>query len=172
MTKHKDGYLGNPNLKPVGVQQQFTPKQVQEYIKCSNDPIYFIQNYVKIVSVDKGLVPFDMYDYQQNLINTLHSNRFVIGKLPRQTGKTTTVGSYLLHYLLFNQNVNIAILANKQATAIEILSRIKMAFEYLPKWLQQGVVEWNKGSIVLENGSSSSNIFFRYSWWIFQYYSS
>jgi hypothetical protein len=94
-----------------------------------------------------------MYDYQQELIKTLHLNRFVIGKLPRQTGKTTTVGSYLLHYVLFNQNVNIAILANKQATAIEILSRIKMAFEYLPKWLQQGVVEWNKGSIVLENGS-------------------
>lgn len=153
MTKIKDGYLGNPNLKPVGVQQQFSPEQVQEYIKCSNDPIHFIKNYVKIVSVDKGLVPFDMYDYQQNLISTLHDNRFVIGKLPRQTGKTTTVGSYLLHYLLFNQNVNIAILANKQATAIEILSRIKMAFEYLPKWLQQGVVEWNKGSIVLENGS-------------------
>jgi len=153
MTKHKDGYLGNPNLKPVGVQQQFTPEQVKEYIKCANDPIHFITNYVKIVSVDSGLISFDMYNYQENLIQTLHNNRFVIGKLPRQTGKTTTVGSYLLHYLLFNQNVNIAILANKQATAIEILSRIKMAFEYLPKWLQQGVVEWNKGSVVLENGS-------------------
>lgn len=153
MTKHKDGYLGNPNLKPVGVQQQFTPEQVQEYIKCSNNPIYFIKNYVKIVAVDQGLVPFNMYNYQESLIKTLHDNRFVIGKLPRQTGKTTTVGSYLLHYVLFNQNVNVAILANKQATAIEILSRIKMAFEYLPKWLQQGVVEWNKGSIMLENGS-------------------
>ena len=153
MTKHKDGYLGNPNLKPVGVQQQFTPEQVQEYIKCSNDPIYFIKNYVKIVAVDQGLVPFNLYNYQESLIKTLHDNRFVIGKLPRQTGKTTTVGSYLLHYVLFNQNVNVAILANKQATAIEILSRIKMAFEYLPKWLQQGVVEWNKGSIMLENGS-------------------
>jgi hypothetical protein len=153
MTKHKDGYLGNPNLKPVGVQQQFTPEQVQEYIKCATNPIHFIKNYVKIVAVDQGLVSFNMYDYQENLIKTLHDNRFVIGKLPRQTGKTTTVGSYLLHYVLFNQNVNVAILANKQATAIEILSRIKMAFEYLPKWLQQGVVEWNKGSIVLENGS-------------------
>jgi len=153
MTKAKDGYLGNPNLKPVGVQQQFTPHQVEEYIKCSNDPGYFVKNYVKIVAVDKGLVPFEMYDYQEELIDTLHNNRFVIGKLPRQTGKTTTVGSYLLHYVLFNQNVNIAILANKQTTAIEILSRIKMAYEYLPKWLQQGVIEWNKGSIVLENGS-------------------
>lgn len=153
MTAKKDGYLGNPNLKPGGVQQQFTPDQVQEYIKCSQDPNYFIKKYVKIVHPDSGLIPFDMYDYQENLIQTLHQNRFVIAKLPRQTGKTTTVGSYLLHYLLFNQNVQIGILANKQSTAIEILSRIKMAYEYLPKWLQQGVIEWNKGSVVLENGS-------------------
>lgn len=153
MTAKKDGYLGNPNLKPVGVQQQFTPDQVKEYIKCANDPVYFVERYVKIVAVDKGLVPFEMYDFQKDLIGKLHSNRFVIGKLPRQVGKTTTVGAYLLHYVLFNQNMNVAILANKQSTAIEILGRIKMAYEYLPKWLQQGVIEWNKGSIVLENGS-------------------
>lgn len=153
MTTKKDGYLGNPNLKPVGVQQQFTPDQVQEYIKCANDPVYFVEKYVKIVAVDKGLVPFEMYDFQKELIGKLHGNRFVIGKLPRQVGKTTTVGAYLLHYVLFNQNMNVAILANKQSTAIEILGRIKMAYEYLPKWLQQGVIEWNKGSIVLENGS-------------------
>jgi hypothetical protein len=153
MTAKKDGYLGNPNLKPVGVQQQFTPEQVQEYIKCANDPVYFVEKYVKIVAVDKGLVPFEMYDFQKDLIDKLHKNRFVIGKLPRQVGKTTTVGAYLLHYVLFNQNMNVAILANKQSTAIEILGRIKMAYEYLPKWLQQGVIEWNKGSIVLENGS-------------------
>lgn len=153
MTKAKDGYLGNPNLKPIGIQQQFTPEQVKEYITCANDPSYFIKKFVKIVAVDKGLVPFGLYDFQEELINILHNNRFVIGKLPRQVGKTTTVGSYLLHYVLFNQNVNVAILANKQSTAIEILSRIKMAFEYLPKWLQQGVIEWNKGSVVLENGS-------------------
>jgi hypothetical protein len=153
MTAKKDGYLGNPNLKPVGVQQQFTPDQVQEYIKCAHDPVYFVEKYVKIVAVDKGLVPFEMYDFQRDLIAKLHSNRFVIGKLPRQVGKTTTVGAYLLHYVLFNQNMNVAILANKQSTAIEILGRIKMAYEYLPKWLQQGVIEWNKGSIVLENGS-------------------
>ena len=153
MTVKKDGYLGNPNLKPVGVQQQFTPEQVKEYIKCANDPVYFVEKYVKIVAVDKGLVPFQMYDFQKDLISKLHANRFVIGKLPRQVGKTTTVGAYLLHYVLFNQNMNVAILANKQSTAIEILGRIKMAYEYLPKWLQQGVIEWNKGSIVLENSS-------------------
>ena len=153
MTAKKDGYLGNPNLKPVGVQQQFTPEQVQEYIRCANDPVYFVEKYVKIVAVDKGLVPFEMYGFQKELIKILHDNRFVIGKLPRQVGKTTTVGAYLLHYVLFNQNMNVGILANKQSTAIEILGRLKMAYEYLPKWLQQGVIEWNKGSIVLENGS-------------------
>lgn len=153
MTAKKDGYLGNPNLKPVGVQQQFTPNQVKEYIKCAAEPAYFVEKYVKIVAVDKGLVPFEMYNFQKDLIDILHRNRFVIGKLPRQVGKTTTVGAYLLHYVLFNQNMNVAILANKQSTAIEILGRIKMAYEYLPKWLQQGVIEWNKGSIVLENGS-------------------
>ncbi len=154
MTARKnDGYLGNPNLKPVGVQQQFTPEQVKEYVKCSQDPLYFIKKYVKIVALDKGLVPFDMYDFQEELIDILHKNRFVIGKLPRQVGKTTTVGAYLLHYVLFNQNVNIGILANKQSTAMEILGRIRMAYEYLPRWLQQGIIEWNKGSIHLENGS-------------------
>jgi hypothetical protein len=153
VTAKKDGYLGNPNLKPVGIQQQFTPEQVQEYIKCANDPVYFVEKYVRIVAVDKGLVPFEMYDFQKELIEILHDNRFVIGKLPRQVGKTTTVGAYLLHYVLFNQNMNVGILANKQSTAIEILGRLKMAYEYLPKWLQQGIIEWNKGSIVLENGS-------------------
>ena len=153
MTAKKDGYLGNPNLKPVGIQQQFTPEQVQEYIKCANDPVYFVEKYVRIVAVDKGLVPFEMYDFQKELIEILHDNRFVIGKLPRQVGKTTTVGAYLLHYVLFNQNMNVGILANKQSTAIEILGRLKMAYEYLPKWLQQGIIEWNKGSIILENGS-------------------
>jgi len=153
VTAKKDGYLGNPNLKPVGIQQQFTPEQVQEYIKCANDPVYFVEKYVRIVAVDKGLVPFEMYDFQKELIEILHDNRFVIGKLPRQVGKTTTVGAYLLHYVLFNQNMNVGILANKQSTAIEILGRLKMAYEYLPKWLQQGIIEWNKGSIILENGS-------------------
>lgn len=87
MTKAKDGYLGNPNLKPIGIQQQFTPEQVKEYIKCANDPSYFIKKFVKIVAVDKGLVPFELYDFQEELINILHNNRFVIGKLPRQVGK-------------------------------------------------------------------------------------
>ena len=153
MTNKKGGYLGNPNLKPGGVGIEFTKEQVQEYLKCSQDPIYFIKNYVKIVSLDEGLVPFELYDYQEDIVEKVHNNRFCIAKLPRQSGKSTTMVSYILHYILFNQSMNVAILANKQATAREILSRLKLAYEYLPLWLQQGIVEWNKGSIELENGS-------------------
>ena len=148
-----NGYMGNPNLKPEGESVQFTKEQVEEYIKCAKDPVYFIKKYIKVVSLDKGLVPFNLYDYQEKMVNTIHNSRFVIAKLPRQSGKTTTVVSYLLHYILFNQNMSIAVLANKQSTAKEILARLKLAYEYLPKWLQQGIKEWNKYSIVLENGS-------------------
>jgi len=148
-----DHYLGNPLLKAAGVEQEFTKEEVQEYIKCSQDPIHFIQNYVKIVSLDEGVVPFKMWDFQEETVRTMHKNRFVICKFPRQTGKSTTMISYILHYVLFNDNMNVAILANKLATARELLGRLQLAYENLPKWLQQGVVEWNKGSIELENGS-------------------
>ena len=146
-------YLGNPNLKKANVQQSWTKKQLQEYTLCMEDPIYFIQNYVKIISLDEGLVPFNMYSFQKEMVGTFHSNRFTICKLPRQSGKSTVMVSYLLHYALFNPSVNIAILANKAATARDLLSRLQLAYEHLPKWLQQGVMSWNKGSLELENGS-------------------
>lgn len=151
--KTTKNYLGNSNLKASNVQINFTKEQLEEYAKCARDPIYFIRNYVKIISLDKGLVPFELYDFQEEMVQTVHTNRFVIAKLPRQSGKSTTITAYILHYILFNQSVNVAILANKLSTARELLSRLKLAYEYLPKWLQQGVVEWNKGTIELENGS-------------------
>lgn len=151
--KSTKNYLGNPNLKASDVKINWTKEQLEEYAKCARDPIYFIQKYVKIISLDKGLVPFELYDFQEEMVRTVHSTRFVIAKLPRQSGKSTTVTAYILHYILFNQSVNVAILANKLSTARELLSRLKLAYEYLPKWLQQGVLEWNKGSIQLENGS-------------------
>ena len=123
------------------------------FIKCKNDPIYFTKTYVQIVSLDEGLVPFKMWDFQEELIRKFHANRFNIAKLPRQTGKSTTVVSYLLHYLIFNDSVNVGILANKASTARDLLARLATAYENLPKWIQQGVVVWNKGNIELENGS-------------------
>jgi|TARA_R110000772_G_scaffold160310_2_gene271472 hypothetical protein len=149
----KQSYLGNPNLKGTGVKVDWTPESVEEYKKCMESPLYFIKNYVQIVNVDRGLVPFDMWDFQEDMINNFHDERFVICKMPRQTGKSTTIISYLLHYILFNPEVNVAVLANKGAVARELLSRLQLAYEHLPKFLQQGVTVWNKGNIELENGS-------------------
>ena len=146
-------YLGNPNLKKANVSQEWTKEQIGEYAKCMKDPIYFIKSYIKIVSLDEGLVPFELYDFQKEMVGTFHNNRFTICKLPRQSGKSTTIIAYLLHYVLFNPSVNVAILANKAATARDLLGRLQLAYEHMPKWLQQGVMSWNKGSLELENGS-------------------
>ena len=146
-------YLGNPNLKKANVKVEFTQENIEEFIKCKDNPVYFAKNYIKIVSLDEGLVPFSLYPFQEKLINNFHHERFNICKMPRQTGKSTTVVSYLLHYAVFNDNVNIAILANKASTARDLLGRLQLAYENLPKWMQQGVLVWNKGSLELENGS-------------------
>ena len=149
----QDVYLGNPNLKKANTQTDFSAEQVQEFIKCKRDPIYFAKNYIKIVSLDEGLVHFKMWDFQEELIKNFHENRFNICKMPRQTGKSTTCVAYLLHYIVFNDSVNVGILANKAATARELLGRLQTAYENLPKWMQQGILSWNKGSMELENGS-------------------
>jgi hypothetical protein len=148
-----DHYLGNPLLKKSNVPVEWTKEQILEYQKCMEEPLHFIQNYIKIVSLDEGLIPFKMFPFQKDMIGTIHNNRFTICKMPRQSGKSTTLVSYILHYILFNPNMNVAILANKASTARDILSRLQLAYENLPKWLQQGVMSWNKGSLDLENGS-------------------
>ena len=148
-----DVYLGNPLLKKANTPIEFTQENIEEYIKCKQDPVYFANNYVKIVTLDHGLQPFRTYDFQDKLINNFHENRFNICKMPRQTGKSTTCVSYLLHYAIFNDSVNIGILANKATTARELLARLATAYENLPKWMQQGIIVWNKGNIELENGS-------------------
>ena len=153
MSKTQEIYLGNPNLKKANVSQNFTKKQIGEYMKCAEDPVYFIREYIKIVSLDEGVIPFTMYDFQEDMVQKFHDNRFNIAKLPRQSGKSTIVTAYLLWYVLFNDNVNVAILANKAATAREMLGRLQLSYENLPKWLQQGILGWNKGSLEIENGS-------------------
>ena len=149
-------YLGNPNLKKANTPIEFKEEEVIEFLKCKEDPVYFARNYIKIVSLDEGLVPFNMYDFQEKLIKNFHESRFNICKMPRQTGKSTTCVSYLLHYAVFNDNVNVAILANKASTARDLLGRLQLAYENLPRWMQQGIISWNKGSLELENGSKIS----------------
>jgi len=148
-----NGYLGNAKLKRPGVQISFTEEQTKEFIKCSDDPVYFIKTYVKIVNVDRGLIDFEMWPFQEEMVRTYYENRFCIAKMPRQVGKTTTTVGFMLWSILFQDDYSIAILANKGSLAREILGRIQYAYEYLPIWMQQGIITWNKGNIELENKS-------------------
>jgi hypothetical protein len=146
------GYNGSPNLKKSGVQVGFTQEMLDEWKKCRDDPIYFAERYIKIVHVDKGLIQIELYDYQKEIIETFNDNRNTIVCTARQSGKTTTAAALILHYVLFNQHKTVALLANKGDSALEIMNRIQLAYEYIPKWMQSGIVEWNKGSVELENG--------------------
>ena len=153
MGKNEYAYKQNPLLKQRGVQIDFTKKQVQEIIRCAKDPEYFLREYIKVISLDDGIVPFHPYPFQQKLVESFHNRRFTICKLPRQSGKSVTVTAYLIHQAIFRDNINIAILANKRETSFELMAKLQTSYENLPKWLQQGVIAWNKGSIELENGS-------------------
>lgn len=146
------GYNGNPLLKKSRKQIAWSQEMLQEWLKCAQDPIYFAEKYIKIVHVDHGFIPIKLYDYQKEIIQKLTNNRRVTVVTSRQAGKTTTAAAIILHYILFNDHKTVALLANKGDAAREILERIKNAYEALPDWLQQGVEEWNKGSIALENG--------------------
>ena len=146
-------YLGNANLKASGVPLNFTKDEIEEYLKCADDPIYFIENYCKIVTLDHGLQSFKLYDCQKNKVKVIHENRKVILMEGRQQGKTTTSAAYILWYTLFQSSKTVAILANKATAAREVLHRYQIMYENLPTWLQQGVTTWNKGDIALENGS-------------------
>src|SRR5210317_153008 len=146
-------YNSNPKLKAAGVEQEFTPDQIKEYMKCAQDPIYFIENYCYIVTLDDGLQLFKLYDCQRNKIEVIHNNRRVILMEGRQQGKTTTSAAYILWYTLFQPSKQVAILANKKTAAMEVLSRYQIMYEELPMWMQVGVTTWNKGDLELENGS-------------------
>jgi len=146
------GYLGNINLKRKNTSIQWTEDKVQEFVRCTKDVKYFAEKYIKIVHVDRGFIPIELYEYQKEIIDLTTNNRRVVVNTSRQAGKTTTAVVIILHYILFNSHKTVALLANKGDAAREILDRIKLAFEALPKWLQQGVIEWNKGSVEFENG--------------------
>ena len=143
-------YMGNPNLKRSGVDVNWTPDLVQEWIKCSNDVVYFVKNYMKIVHVDRGLIHFEPYTYQNEMLQAMSQERYCIFATSRQAGKSTVTCAFILWYIIFNESKNVGLLANKGETAREILGKIQLAYQHLPKWMQQGVLEWNKGSFVLE----------------------
>lgn len=146
-------YNGNPNLKRSGVPINWSPEIVAEYAKCSEDVVYFVEKYMKIINVDHGLMNFKLYDYQKEMLKAMVEERYTIIATARQAGKSTVTCAFILWYIIFNSDKTVALLANKGDTAREILGRIQLAYQYLPKWLQQGVSEWNKGSFELENNS-------------------
>lgn len=146
------GYMGNPNLKRIGEPIEWTPEMLEEYVKCSEDPVYFAKKYIKIVHVDRGFIPLEMYPYQEEITKKIFDHRRVAVLTSRQAGKTTTAVAVILHYVLFNTYKSVALLANKGDSSQEIMSRFQLAYEALPKWLQQGVLNWNKRSVELENG--------------------
>ncbi len=155
MTQNKNSYNGNRSLKQIGYSIQYTYEQVQELMKCKDDPKYFIKTYCKIVSLDsEQLIPFELFGYQEKFIDVIQNNRKVISMQPRQMGKSQTVAAYILWYTLFNNNKTVAILAYKSDAAMEILSRYQLMYENVPIWMQQGIKTWNKGDVELENGSS------------------
>jgi len=153
MTQASNSYHGNPNLKPLGYQHDFTEEEIKEYVKCKDDPVYFIEKYVKIITLDKGLQPFKLYDCQKRKVDCIMNNRRVVLMEGRQQGKTVTSAACILHYTIFQEDKTVAIMANKSSAAREVLNRYQIMYENLPLWMQQGVKVWNKGDVELENNS-------------------
>jgi hypothetical protein len=132
MLNQKESYLGNPNVKRDGVLQQWTPELLKEYKRCMKDPAYFCEQYVKVIALDEGLVPFNLYPYQRQMFNHFEENRFNVVLACRQSGKSISACAYLLWFALFHSEKTIAVLANKGATAREMLSRITLMLENIP----------------------------------------
>lgn len=155
MSKQREAtpFKNNEQLPAAQSTYSYTVDELREFVKCKEDPVYFIKNYVKIIHVDKGLVPFEMWPFQENMVRNYHENRFNITMCSRQVGKSTTVIGYFLYYILFNVNVRVCISANKQKIAVDLLGRLKLAYENLPRFLQQGVRRWARLEIELANGS-------------------
>ena len=150
---NEKGYKGNVLLKRSNQDIEWTPELIQEWVKCSEDPIYFIENHMMIITLNDGLQNFKPYPYQRDMLTSFKDNRNTIVTTARQAGKSTTTCGFILWYIIFHPAKTVALLANKGDTAREILGRVQLAYQHLPKWLQQGVKEWNKGSFELENDS-------------------
>ncbi|QXN69020.1 putative DNA packaging enzyme large subunit [Escherichia phage vB_EcoM_Skers] len=147
-------YMRLKNLRRANIKTQYTPEMIAEWKRCRKDIVYFAETYCAITHIDYGTIKVQLRDYQKDMLKIMHENRMSAHKLSRQLGKTTAVAIFLAHYVCFNKDKAVGILAHKGSMAVEVLERTKQAIELLPDFLQPGIVEWNKKSIVLENGSS------------------
>lgn len=147
-------YMGLPNLKRANIKTNWTKEMVQEWKKCRDDIVYFAEKYCAITHIDYGTIKVQLRDYQRDMLRIMSSKRMTCCNLSRQLGKTTVVAIFLAHFVCFNKDKAVGILAHKGSMSAEVLDRTKQAIELLPDFLQPGIVEWNKGSIELDNGSS------------------
>lgn len=146
-------FKGYDTLRSAGEKIEYTPEQLEELIRCERDIIYFANKYFFIKSIDLGETLIPLREYQKRMLKAMIDNRKCVLLCPRQSAKTTTTSIFILHFILFNNAKNVAVLANKQDTAIEVMDRIQFAYIRLPYWLQQGVQEFTKTQIRLENES-------------------
>ena len=147
-------YMGFPNLKRANIKTSWTHEMVAEWKKCRDDIVYFAEKYCAITHIDYGTIKVQLRDYQRDMLRIMSAKRMTCCNLSRQLGKTTVVAIFLAHFVCFNKDKAVGILAHKGSMSAEVLDRTKQAIELLPDFLQPGIVEWNKGSIELDNGSS------------------
>lgn len=150
----REAFKGNVHIRKAGYPVAFLPEQIAEYARCARDPIYFIENYVWIKNVDsEELILFKLRGYQLEMVEKMLKNREYICKIPRQAGKSVCVSAVILWYLLFHKNYSILVAAHKAQKACDVLAVVKQMFELLPEWMQPGVIEWNKGNIIVDTNS-------------------
>ena len=145
----------NERLRTAHARVEYTQEQVTEMMRCATDPVYFITNYVYVQHPTKGKTKFNLYPYQIKMIEAYHAGRYTVVLSARQTGKSVTSAAYLLWFAMFNKDKTILIAANKNDNAMEMILRIRYAYEELPYWLKAGVKDdgWNKHEIGFDNGS-------------------
>lgn len=147
-------YNAFPNLKRANIKIKWTKEMVQEWKKCRDDIVYFAETYCAITHIDYGTIKVQLRDYQRDMLEIMHKKRMTVCNLSRQLGKTTVVAIFLAHFVCFNKDKAVGILAHKGSMSAEVLDRTKQAIELLPDFLQPGISEWNKGNITLDNGST------------------
>lgn len=140
-------------IKAPYKKENYTEDQIAKIIKSATDPVYFLKTYMWIQHPIKGRVPFELFDYQVDLINTYHNYKYSINMLGRQMGKSTCAAGYLLWYAMFVPDSTILIAAHKYTGAQEIMQRVRFMYEHLPNWIKAGVTSYNKGNIDFDNGS-------------------
>jgi hypothetical protein len=146
-------FEGSPGFRKPGLAFKLTQFELEEYIKCKMDIHYFSENYCYVKGDQGEPIKLKLRDYQKEILDNFFNNRFNILMASRQVGKTVCSSIMILHFVLFNNNKNCLVTANKLDTAVEVLDKMKEIYQRLPFFLQQGILNWNQKFMVFENKS-------------------